>query len=332
MELAVKIINDSGGINGNKIELIIYDDKGESKEAVTAARRLIEQDKVVAAISGSYSTPTRAVAALFDSKKIAYISSYAVHPEVTINKKYVIGLGVVAGIHGRCIAKVALDKFHAKTASILAVDDQNGQQVADEFVNYASKLGINIISRYKFPFGEIDFRSTLNNIKDSNPDVLIALAFYQEGALIVKQAKEIGLKATIIGYEGEDSPMFFELGGEATNGVVITTTLNRDSDNPLTRKFLEDYKNAYGIEADMVAAGCFDAVGLLAFAIKQSGTDADAIIKTIANLKNYENAVTGPFIKFDEEHRVIRIITAEVVRDLEFHNFYTIDDPECITP
>lgn len=332
MELAVKLINDAGGINGNKIELIVYDDKAESKEALEAGHRLIEKDKIVAAIGASYSTPSRALAPLFDSKKIPYIVAYATHPEISTNKKYVIAMGVYAELHGRSIAKVAFDKLHAKTASILYVDAQSGAETANEFKKYASKLGIDILSEDKFPFGEIDFRSVLNNIKNNNPDVLVALAFYQEGALIVKQAKEIGLKATIISYEGMDSPMLFELGGEATNGTIITTTLNRDSDNALTRKFLEEYRNAYGVEADMVAAGCFDAVELLAFAIKQSGTDADAIIETIANLKNYENAVTGPFIRFDDQHNVIRVIVAEIVRDQAFHHFYTIDDPEYITP
>jgi branched-chain amino acid transport system substrate-binding protein len=332
MELAVNSINDAGGINGQKIELIIYDEKSEAKEAVLVARKLIERDKVVVAISGSYSTPTRAAAPLFNSAKIPYISVIGTHPEIPLNRKYVFQVAIMSELHGRVGAKVAADKLNAKSASLLVMDNDFGIAVTDGFKKYAPKLGINIISEYKYPLGENDFRSLLNNIKNDNPDVLWVSGYYQEAAQVAKQAKEIGLKATIIGQEGFDSPMLFELGGKDTDGIIITTSLDRDSDNPLTRKFLEDYKNAYGIEADMIAAQAFDAVELFAFAIKQSGTDADAIVKTISNLKNYKNAVSGPFIRFDKDRRVIRVLVVEEARDLKFHRFYVVDDPEYITP
>ena len=332
MELAVNYINDAGGINGQKIELIIYDEKSEAKEAVLAARKLIERDKVVVAISGSYSTPTRAAAPLFNSAKIPYISVIGTHPEIPLNRKYVFQVAIMSELHGRVGAKVAADKLNAKSASLLVMDNDFGIAVTDGFKEFAPKLGINIISEYKYPLGENDFRSLLTNIKKDNPDVLWASGYYHEAAQIAKQAKEIGLEATIIGQEGFDSPMLFELGGKDTDGILITTSLNRGSDYPLTRKFLEDYKNTYGIEADMIAAGAFDAVELFAFAIKQSGTDADAIVKTIYNLKNYKNAVSGPFIRFDEEGRVVRVLVVEEARDLEFHHFYVVNDPEYITP
>jgi branched-chain amino acid transport system substrate-binding protein len=332
MELAVKFINDAGGIDGKLLQLILYDEKSEAKEAVLAARKLIERNKVVVAISGSYSTPTRAAAPLFNAAKIPYISVIGTHPEIPLNRKYVFQVAIMSELHGRVGAKVAADKLNAKSASLLVMDNDFGIAVTAGFKEYAPKLGINIISEYKYPLGENDFRSLLNNIKKDNPDVLWASGYYHEAAQIAKQAKEIGLKTTIIGQEGFDSPMLFELGGKETDGILITTSLDRDSDNPLTRKFLEDYKNAYGVEADMIAAGAFDAVELFAFAIKQSGTDADAIVETISNLKNYENAVSGPFIRFDEEGRVIRVLVVEEARDLEFHRFYVVDEPEYITP
>lgn len=332
MELAVKYINEAGGINGKQIELILYDEKSESSEAVLAARRLIERDQVVVAISGSYSTPTRAAAPLFNSAKIPYISVIGTHPEIPLDRKYVFQVAIMSELHGRVGAKVAADKLGAKTASLLVMDNDFGIAVTDGFKEFAPKLGIEILSEYKYPLGENDFRSLLTNIKNDNPDVIWASGYYHEAAQIAKQAKEIGLEKTIIGQEGFDSPQLFELGGIDTNGIIITTSLDRDSDYPLTRQFLNDYQEAYDVGADMLAAQAFDAVNLFAFAIEHSGTDADAIINTISQITNYRNAVSGPFIRIDEQGRVIRVLVVEEARDLAFHRFYVVDDPEYITP
>jgi len=95
----VKFVNAEGGINGKKVALIHYDDRVEAKEAVIVARKLIESDKVVGVVSGSYSTPTRAAAPIFNQNKMPYISTIGTHPEIPIDRKYVVQVAVMSEIH-----------------------------------------------------------------------------------------------------------------------------------------------------------------------------------------------------------------------------------------
>ena len=106
-QLAVKFINAAGGINGKKINLVYYDDRCEAKDAVIVARKLIESDKCVGVVSGSYSTPTRAAAPIFNQSKVPYVSTIGTHPEIPMDRKYVIQVAVMSEIHGKVGAKMA---------------------------------------------------------------------------------------------------------------------------------------------------------------------------------------------------------------------------------
>jgi branched-chain amino acid transport system substrate-binding protein len=331
-QLAVKFINAAGGINGNKINLIYYDDRVEAKEAVTVARKLIESDKVVAVVSGSYSTPTRAAAPIFNQAKVPYISTIGTHPEIPIDRKYVVQVAVMSEIHGKAGAKMAQEKLKAKTACLLIMDNDFGMAVTDGFRKMAPTFGIKILKEYKYPLGEKDYRSLLSNIKQDNPDVLWASGYYEEAAQICRQAKELGIKATIIGQEGYDSPKLSELGGDAVNGVIITTSLDRGSTRAATKKFLTEYLKDYKVAGDQVAAQGFDGVFTMAAGLRKGGNDPDKIVAAITELKNFEDAATGPIMYFDQNRVAIRPIVAQIVKNLAFTSFFITTDKTLITP
>ena len=331
-QLAVSLLNEDGGINGEPIKLIYYDDRIEAKESVLVARKLIESDRVVGVVSGSYSTPTRAAAPIYDRSGIPYISTIGTHPEIPLNRKYVFQTAVVSQIHGRVGAKVAAENLHAKTAVLLIMDNDFGIALTDGFREKAPAFGIKILKEYNFPLGEKDFRSLLGRIKEDNPDVLWATGYYEEAAQIVKQAKEMGIKATIIGQEGYDSPKFFELAGDATNGVVITTNLDRDSDLPMAVRFFKTYNEKYHVAADMVAASAFDGIMVLAHAIKQAGTRPDKIAAAISGIKNFKDAITGPLLSFNDQGVVSRYIAVQIVKNQAFTRLTVCSDPALITP
>jgi branched-chain amino acid transport system substrate-binding protein len=330
-ELAVKSINAGGGINGKKIKLINYDDRCESKEALIVANKLIESDKVVAIVSGSYSGPNRAVAPIFNQNKIPYISCIGTHPEIPIGRPYVVQVAVMSEIEGRVGAKVAVDKLKAKTASLLVMDNDFGMAVTDGFRKLAPKFGIKILNEYKYPLGEKDFRALLGNVKRDNPDVLWASGYYEEAAQISKQAKELGVKAQIIGQEGFDSPKLIELGGDATEGVLFVTNCDSASQRPVNKKFKADFEKEYKSGADANAAMSFDGMNILAEALKKVGTNPEKIVAYISQLKNYD-AVSGPFMYFDQERRVVRPIPVMIVKSKAFATYYTSTDKDLIAP
>ena len=331
-ELAVKYINDHGGINGVPVELVHYDDAAKPDQAVNIAHKLIEQDKVVAAVSGSYSGATRAAAPVFQDAGVVMISAYAIHPDITKTGDKIWRVGTLAVVEGKVGGALAVDKLGAKKVALLTIDNDFGTSLAKAFKEYATSKGAEIVIEEKYPLGEKEFRPILNKIKDTNPDVVYASGYYNEAANLVRQAKEVGLNAKIIGQEGYDSPKFLELAGDAAEGVIITTDLNRDSDRDITQWFIKTYKETYGTSADMVGASTFDAVMVLAYAIEKGGTKADQMTKALANLKDFDKAVTGPFYKFTSGREVMRPVTAQIVKNGAFHFYAEFEDPALITP
>jgi len=332
-QLAVTMINDNGGVMGKKLELIHYDDAAKPDQAASIARKLIEQDKVVAGISGSYSGATRAAAPIFQEAGVPMISAYAIHPDITKTGDKIFRVGTLASVEGRVGAELVGSVIQGKKVAILTIDNDFGVALTEAFKAHAKDLGLEIVLEEKYPLGETEFRPIIGKIKEANPDVVYATAYYNEAANFVSQAKDEGLNATIVGQEGYDSPKFIELAGPAAEGVIITTDLNRDSDRPMTKTFLEQYKKTYNEDADMVGASAFDAVQLIAYAIKTAGsTDANAMVKALMNLKDFEDVATGPFFRYTPEREVVRPIDAQIVKDGAFHFYHEFTDPDLITP
>jgi len=340
-QIAVDFINAAGGIGGKQIKLVYYDDAAKADQASTIARKLIEQDKVVIGISGSYSTSTRAAAGIFQSSGVPMISAYAVHPSIVATGNLIFRVGMGADKEGIAGAVLAAEVLGAQRIAMLTMDNDFGTSLSNYFKRKIQELNrlrraagmtpIKIVFEKKFSLGETEFHGVLDTIKTMKPDLIWATAYYEEAANIVSQARELGIQVPIIGQEGYDSPKFIELGGKAVNGTVIVTDLNRDSNREIVKKFLTEYQKRTGIPADMVGASAFDAIELAAYAIEQGGTSAAGIAKAINGLKDFDQVVTGPFESF-KDRAAIRPIEVQIVQDGAFHHFMTFTDPAVIAP
>jgi branched-chain amino acid transport system substrate-binding protein len=337
VELGVKEVNDAGGINGKKVELIVYDDRLKAEEAVAIANKLIEKDKVVGVVSGSYSGPTRVAAPIFQKAGMPMVAGYAVHPDVTWDSNtkkpndFIFRNGFLGEVEGAAAAQFAVKELKAKKVAIIAMDNDFGRSISAGFAARAEKLGASVLTKemYKFP-GEKDFRPYLTRIKGTNCDLIFAAGYYNEAASIVRQAKELEIKVQILGEEGFDSPKFIEIAGDAAEGVIIATNLDRDDPRPVVQNFLKGYKAAYKEDADMVGASSYDAFMILLDAIKKAGTDPKAIQKALLATKDY-NGLTGKISRF-VEGEVVKPVQIQIVKGGKFVRKSVVDDPEIITP
>jgi branched-chain amino acid transport system substrate-binding protein len=337
VEIGVKEVNGAGGIKGKKVDLIIYDDRLKAEEAVAIANKLIEKDKVAGVVSGSYSGPTRVTAPIFQKAGMPMVAGYAVHPDVTWDSKakkpndFIFRNGFLGEIEGAAAAEFAVKNLKAKKISLIFMDNDFGRAISAGFAAHAEKLGASILTKqmYKFP-GEKDFRPFLTRIKEGNPDLIFAAGYYNEAAAIVRQSKELGIKSTIMGEEGFDSPKFLEIAGPTAEGVIIATNLDRDDPRPLVQNFLKSYRQAYGHDADMVGASSYDAFKILVAAIEKAGTDAKAIQKALLETKDY-NGLTGKITRF-VQGEVIKPVQIQVVKEGKFRRLGVVDNPEVITP
>lgn len=331
-KLAVEAINKDGGINGRKVELVNYDDALDSKQAVSIAQKLTTKDGVVAVVSGSYSGTTRASAKIYQDAKIPMISAYALHPDITKTGDYMFRQSFVGPVQGKAGAKVAVDMLKAKRISILQVDIDFGKTLAAGFTEKAQQLGAEIISVDSFSTGEKEFTPVLTKIKQLNPDLIYIPGYAAECSQIVRQAKELGITAKILGTEGADSTVqFLGVAKDAANGVIITTNMNRDSDRKIVQDFIKDYNQKYGHKPDMVAASTYDAFMVLAHVMKNKGAEPDKIRQGLAEVKDYE-AVTGLIKGYNQLGEVKKSVQVQIVKDAEFHYFGEISDDDIITP
>ncbi len=330
--LAVEKINSNGGILGKKIKLIVYDDAVSSQQAVAIARKLIQEDRVVGVVSGSYSTPTRAAAPIYQRFRIPLVVAYATHPYITKAGDYIFRVGFLASVEGRAGGYVATKMLHAKRIAVLTMDNDFGKALSKGFINEAKKEGAKIVANLSFALGEKDMTPFLTKIKALNPDLIYCTGYYSEGALTVKQAKALGIKAQLLGQEGFDSPMFLKIAGKAANGTIITTDLNRDSKRPIVKWFISTYRKQFKMEPDMVGASSFDAVYVLAEAIKEAGSTNPAKIRdALAHIKDF-NGVTGKIKGFTKRGEVIKPVILQKVVNGRFTYFGIVDKPDIITP
>lgn len=332
VEMAVEKVNSAGGVNGKKVEALFYDDQFDSKQAVILARRMIEADKVLAAVSGSYSGPTRAAAQIFQENKVPLSVGYALHPDVTKGGKYVFRVTVLGHIQGRAAGWTAGNLMKVKTAAMLVMDNDFGMSLAKGFKEYAEKSGVKIISEDKFKMGEKEYTPVLTKIKGLNPDLIFTTAYPLDGALMIKQAADLGIKAKILGTEGLDSTKgFLDVTGKAAEGVVITTNLDRDAKEPMIQEYLQTYEKKFGFAPDMTGASTYDAFMALVQAIKKGGEDADKIVAAFHTLKGWPG-ITGKIDSFTENGEVIKDVVLQVVKDSKFHYYGVVNDKTLLTP
>ena len=331
VELAVKEVNAAGGIRGKKVELIVYDDRFSPQEAVAIANKLIEKDQVAGVVSGSYSGPTRVTAPIFAKAGVPMVAGYAVHPDVTKAGESNFRNGFLGEVEGGAAGEYAVKVLKSKTPAVIYMDNDFGREISAGFIKRAEKLGATIVARqvYKFP-GEKDFRPFLTRIKEAKPDLIFAAGYYNEAALIVRQAKELGITVQILGEEGFDSPKFIELAGKDAEGVIIATNLDRDDPRPVVQNFLKNYKQAYNYDPDMVGASSYDAFKILVAAIEKAGTDRKAVIKALMDTRDY-NGLTGKLTRF-VKGEVIKPVQFQIVKDGKFRRHGVVDNPEVITP
>lgn len=320
--LAVDYINQQGGIHGVPLQLIYYDDALSPDLAAALTRKLIEGDKVAVVISGSYSGPTRAAAVVCQELRVPLIAAYAVHPAIPLTGEYIFRLGIAGEIQGKAAALFACRELGAKRIALLVINIDFGVTIAESFKKEAVALGATIVYEKRFPLGETEFRDYLMAIKAADPDLVFAPAYYNEAANITRQFRELGLRCWLMGVEGYDSPKYIELAGPAANGVFITTDLDRDSPRAITQFFLKAYEERTGIPADMVGASAFDAVMLTSHVLRAVGTNPRAFIEYLVNVKNFEDAVTGPIYGFREPRTAIRPITIQIVLNRQFRYLY----------
>lgn len=331
-EIAIDWVNQAGGVLGQKLELVAYDDQNKPDQAVPVANKLVGQDKVPVAISGSYSAPTRAAAGVFQSGGVPYVVAYAVHPDVTKAGNFAFRGLILGPPQGKGGAKFIVDKYGKKRVTMLTMNNDFGVSIAEGFKEEAPKRGIEIVKEYTFGLGERQFGPIVASVKNDNPDVIYTIGYFFVAGPLVAQLRAAGLKQPIVCAQACDSMQFIDIAKDASDGVFVVGGMDRFRAHPDLERFKAEFKKRARYEMETVAAECFSAVMLVADAVKRAGAaDPKKIRDALAATKNFP-MLHGNLAWFNEIGEIYMPLEVAVVAKGNFTGAAVIDDPVLLAP
>jgi len=331
-EMARDKINAAGGVLGQNIELVTYDDQAKTEEAVFTANKLIGQDGVKFAVSGSYSASGRAAAPIFQRASVPFISAYGVHPDITRSGDYVF-----RGVHlgppqGRAGAKFVSDDLKLKRVSIITMDNDYGQATFEGFKSVLDQFGIKVLGEYTYSLKDRQFGSIVASVKRDDPEVIYITGYFFTAAPLVSQLRSAGIRAPIVGSQAFDAEKLIQIAGPAVEGVYIVGGLNRDRVSPELKEYLAEFQKRAGYAGENVGATVYSAVRLMADAITRAGTlDPAKVRDALAATHNFP-PLAGELVSFNSLREINMPMNVNVVKDGSFRHYAWIDDLKLLAP
>lgn len=304
---------------GKKVELVVVDNKSDKVEAANAVKRLIDRDKVHAVIGTYGSSLAMAGGEVAEKAGIPMVGTSCTNPLVTMGKKYIFRVCFIDPYQGAGAATYAINELGAKKAALLTdVANDYAVGLAGFFERSFEKMGGEIVAKLRYNSGDQDFTAQLTEIISKEPDVLFIPAYFAEGAIIMKQAEELGAEFQIMGGDAMDNPQIVEIGGSAVEGFIHTTfpyDPSMEDMNPTAKRFTENWRVKHPDQDPNVNAALgYDSYMILIDAIKRAGsTDPEAITKALAETKGFEG-VTG-MTTINETHDAEKPVGIVMIKD-----------------
>ena len=317
-KLAIKEVNDAGGINGKKIKIVEADAKSEAAESVNAATKLISDDKVVALIGPAVTANVIAESQVATDNMVPVIGPAATNPDVTVEngqvKPYIFRACFIDPQQAEVMAQFASKDLMAKTA-VLYLDSSSdySKSLGKIFKEKFEADGGQVVMEEAFLAKDQDFKAALTKIQTANADVIFVPAYYEEVGKIVKQARELGITATILGTDGWDDSKVVDIAGKdaLNNTFFCTHYFEGDAE---VQGFINAYKGEYNTDPNVFAALGYDAGKMIANAIERSGDDTSKIRDNIESIKDLQVG-TGKITMDAATHNPIKGIVVIETKD-----------------
>jgi branched-chain amino acid transport system substrate-binding protein len=285
-------VNASGGINGQKIELLFEDDQGQPTVAVNAAKKLVYKDDAFMLIGTASSATNLAALEVTMEAKVPMVA-LALAPKITeMNNPWVIRIPPTDIILGTHLANFVVNDRKLKKIAILHDSSDYGKGGKDSVVDALKKLGISPVATEAFNNDDKDFSSQLNSIKRSGADALVIWGIYAQGAQIITQAKKLGLTAQIFGSSGILQGSFLELVRGYAEGAYFVTFFALDDPSPRTQAFVKEHREKLKSDPIPGSGLNYEGANLIVSALKKVGPDRAKVMAELKKTKNFQG-VTG---------------------------------------
>ncbi len=318
IQLAVEDIEGSEGMDDKPIRLIVEDDQTDPTISATATSKLINQDKVEVIIGPVTSSSMLAAAPTAERAKVVMISPGASNPNITEAGDYIFRNWISDKLEGRAMARYIYSDEGVGRVAIIYINNDYGTGLANVFKAYYESLGGEITAMEMYDQGDTDFRSQLVKVQSRRPERIYIPGYYREMALLLKQAKELGIGIEFRSVVTFEEDKLLELAGETAEGVIYSSPYyNPASLDSTVSRFVSQFRERFGRTPGIFAAHGYDAM-MLIYSVLLSGNQysATAIKDGLYSIKNY-HGVSG-ITTFDQNGDVLKPVSIKRVLEKEF--------------
>src|SRR5699024_1759286 len=260
---------------------------------------------IVGLIGPTLSTEFEVVAPVADQNGIPILGTSVTAEGIPQIGDYVFRDSIPETLAIPASVEKAAESVDAKTVALLyGNDDVFTKAGYDAMKDAAEDLGLEILTTETFQLGQNDYKAQLSKIKQADPDLVLASALYNEGAVIMKQARSMGIDVPFVGGNGFNSPQVIEIAGEDADGLVVATPWFTEADDEKVQSFVEKYKEEFGKTPDQFAAQAYDGLYIMADALKRAGeADHDKLREALLDTQDFEGILGS--MSFDEEGDIV---------------------------
>jgi len=306
-ELAVERINDSGGVNGRRLYLIVEDDRAVPADGVSAIRKLLSTEKVSMIVGSVASSVTLALAPIAEKNKVVLISPASSSPKITDSGDYIFRVMPSDDLRGQIFADYLFHNRKIQHVDILYVNNEGGVGNKNSFCNYFQKYGGTVGLMEQYAQESSDLRTQITKIKNSLSEAMIVVSYPKDTVLILQQSRELGVqKPLYFQTEAVEDPQVLSKAGETAEGIEYILPLQ--ASGPARVEFVNLYHQKYGVGPELFAAEAYDCIMLLAEAVRKQGAvsniSSSLVKEYLYDVRNYEGA--SGRITFNDKGDVIK--------------------------
>ena len=266
VRLAIDEQNAKGGVKGKQIRLVVEDEQGKQDETAAVVRKMITRDHIVALLGEVASNRSLIAGPIAQQSQVPMISPSSTNPDVTKVGDYIFRVCFIDPFQGPVMARFARENLKVNKVAILKdLKSDYSLGLSEFFTKKFKEMGGEIVAEENFQSGDTDFKAQLTKIRGTQPQAIFIPAYYTEVGLIARQARQLGVKAILLGGDGWDSPRLFEIGQDSVEGAYYSDHFSTESPNQPTKDFIKLYKTKYSEVPDALAAAGYDAAGVLIF-------------------------------------------------------------------
>ena len=293
--LKAKQINESGGINGRKLVLAFGDDAGTDKEAKLVATRFATDREILAVVGHFNSSCSLAGKGIYKEHGIVELSPGSTNVSVCEGSDWTFRNLYRDDFQGTFIARYIKNVLtDYNSVAVLFDNDDYGRGLRDSFTAEAKNIDLEVVTSVAYDRENTDFSTQLTRIKGKKPKAIFVSGLYEQAALIVKQARKLGIRSLFFGADGIDSPDFLKNAGVSADGTYLTTPFTFGAGGEEAAKVAAAFEAEFGVPPDTWAALTYDAMGMIAEAIEKTYNKDETLAVNRKAIRDYLASLDTP--------------------------------------